>query len=348
MKASSKSLWLGSATHLLLAITLFLVARGFALSQTPPKALSKAEVTTLLQGDVSSEQVADIARKRGIDFQITPEVEKELRAAGATNELIETLRGLAPTAPKRAQPVTPPAPPAPALLQIEGAPKGAEVYVDDEFKGQASGEGRLRIPGLSAAKHVVRVSADGFTEKVETIEVNPGETRIYTPNLARAAKTPAVSSPALAAPTPLTIPGLKPLLVTPGVSLYYDSMGSIAKLSLLVHKGDSPVINVDLNASGRIDKGDTGYALTNDDNPCTMYLLGGGATTLCGTFHSGSALQVKDQGDTILYVWTIPKSELNPDGKSVPIVVRVYSTAAKRWASYPSEPFTAPLILQLQ
>lgn len=324
----------------LLAVVLFVSARGIARAQVPPQPLSKAEVTALLQGDVTSQQVADIARKRGIDFQITPEVERELRAAGATDDLIETLRRLAPTPPKPA----PPATPAAALLQVEGAPKGAEIYVDDEFKGQASGEGRLKIPGLSAAKHVVRVSADGYQEKVETIELAAGETRIYTPNLARAIKTPA----APAAPPPLIIPGIKPLLATPGVSLYYESKGEIAKITLLVHKGDSPVIYVDLNASGRIDKGDTGYALTHDDNPCTMFLLGGGATTPCGTFHSRSSLQVKDGGESITYVWTIPKSELSTGGKSVPIVVRVYSTTTKSWASYPSEPFTDPLIVDLR
>jgi len=311
-----------------------LVGRG-AQTQVPPKPLSKIEVVNLLQGEVPPDRVAEIVRKQGISFQVTPETAKELRGAGATPELLETLREIAPPPPKpeRALPTAPPA--APALLQIEGAPKGAEIYVDDEFKGQVSGEGRLKIPGLSPQKHVLRVSAEGYKEKVETLELNRGETRTYTPNLVSAAQ------PTAAPPEP------KPLLATPGVSLFYESLGENAKLTLQVHSGDSPVLYVDVNGNGRIDRGDTAYGLTNDERPCTNYLLGPGMTTPCGTFHSRGALQVKNAGDLTRYIWTIPKSELSRDGKSVQFTVGIYSSATRKWAAYPSEPFANPVRIPL-
>lgn len=324
--------------QLFLVCFLCLLVGHEALTQTPSKPLSKIEVVNLLQGEVPPDRVAQIVRKRGIGFQVTPEIEKELRGAGATPELQETLRELAPPPPKPepALPTAPPAAPALALLQIEGAPKGAEIYVDDEFKGQVNREGRLKIPGLSPVKHVLRVSAEGYKEKLETLELTTGETRTYTPNLVSAAQPPA------APPEP------KPLLATAGVSLFYESLGESAKLTLQVHSGDSPVLYVDVNGNGRIDRGDAAYGLTNDERPCTNYLLGPGMTSPCGTFHSRGALQVRNEGDSTRYIWTVPKSELSRDGKSMQFVIGVYSAAAKRWAAYPSEPFTNPVRIQLQ
>ena len=229
-----------------------------------------------------------------------------------------------------------PAAPVPGLLRIEGAPKGAEVYVDDEFKGQVSREGRLKIPGLSPQKHVVRVSAQGYREKVETLDLAPGETRTYTPSLTSLVQAPA------APPAP------KPVLTAAGVSVFYEGLGESAKLTLRVHNGDSPVLFVDVNGNGRIDRGDTAYGLTNDERPCTQYLLGPGKTSLCGTFHSRGALEVKNDGDWTRYIWTIPKSELSREGKSAQFVVNVYSSATSKWAAYPSEPFTNPVRIALQ
>ena len=303
-----------------LAGLLCLLAARTAAAQSPPKPLSKTEVVNLLETQMPPDRLAEVARQRGIDFQVTPEVEKELRQAGATSDLLTTLREVAPK-------------PAPALLQIEGAPKGTEIYVDDEFKGQVSREGRLKIPGLAPEKHVLRVSAQGFKEKVETLELAPGETRTYTPSLVSAVATP---------------PPPKPLLEGPNFSLFYESLGETAKITIEVHAGDSPVLYVDVNGDGHIDHHDTAYGLTNDGRPCTQYLVAPGATTGCGAFHSRGALEVKNAGEMIRYIWTIPKSELGPEGRYMQYVVGVYSPANKKWTEYPSEPFTHPAQISLQ
>lgn len=327
-------------TLIFLACLLCLLSGCGATAQTPLKALSQTEVANLLQGGVPPERLEEIVRKRGIDFQVTPEIEKELRNAGATSTLLGTLRELAPPPPKpeppAPQPTAVPTPPAPAPLQIEGAPKGAEIYVDDEFKGQVSREGRLKIPGLSPQKHVVRVSAQGYQEKVETLDLAPGETRAYTPILTNLVPPP----------TPLSAP--RPVLAATGVLVFYEGLSESAKLTLQVHRGDSPVLFVDVNGNGRIDRGDTAYGLTNDERPCTQYLLGPGKTSPCGTFHSRGALEVKNDADWTRYIWTIPKSELSREGKSVQFVVNVYSPATSKWAAYPSEPFTNAVRIPLQ
>ncbi len=77
------------------AVILFaLPGRGQA-----PKPLSKDDVIRLLKGDVSPTHVAELAKERKIDFEVTPQVEKELRDAGASDELVMILLKLAPKPP---------------------------------------------------------------------------------------------------------------------------------------------------------------------------------------------------------------------------------------------------------
>jgi len=65
----------------------------FSYSQTPPTPpLSKERIIRLLKGDVSPKRVAELARQRGIDFEITAEIERELREAGAADALLTVLR----------------------------------------------------------------------------------------------------------------------------------------------------------------------------------------------------------------------------------------------------------------
>jgi hypothetical protein len=64
-----------------------------------PRPYSKEAIVGLLKGAVSPKRIAVLARQRGIDFRITPKVESELRRAGATAELLATLREVAPKPP---------------------------------------------------------------------------------------------------------------------------------------------------------------------------------------------------------------------------------------------------------
>ena len=48
----------------------------------------------MLQAGVPSRQIEAFARKDGIDFKVTPALERELRKAGATESLIQLLKKL--------------------------------------------------------------------------------------------------------------------------------------------------------------------------------------------------------------------------------------------------------------
>jgi len=131
-----------------------------ALAQPAPKPLSKADVVDLLKGDVPAARVGELARERGIDFQVTPANEDELRRAGANDDLLAIFRDLAPKGQG---------------IQIEVTPGDAEVYVDDERVGKTSEEGRLRISKLESGEHRIRLSLDGYKSFEKTVEVKRGE-----------------------------------------------------------------------------------------------------------------------------------------------------------------------------
>ena len=91
----------GPAQRLVLLLLLCLAGLGVsALAQTSAKPLSERDVVKLLKGGVTAERVEELVHERGIDFGMTPETERELRAAlqergtstAAGNSLILALR----------------------------------------------------------------------------------------------------------------------------------------------------------------------------------------------------------------------------------------------------------------
>jgi len=144
-------------------LTLFLVVLTVeAAAQNEPHRLSKEDVVKLLKGQVSPHRVSQRARQQGIDFQVTPQVEQELRQAGATDELIATLREIAPA-------------PRPAQIEIQTSPR-AQIYLDDVFKGQASSEGRLIVENPKPGDHELRVTLTDKKDYLQRVSVVAGQT----------------------------------------------------------------------------------------------------------------------------------------------------------------------------
>jgi PEGA domain len=146
--------------NLVVALVLFTVLIPWAARpQNPRKPVSKDEVVQLLKGGVPSVRVIDIVRERGITFDVTQEVEEDLGAAGATEQLLAMLRKLAPK---------------PTRTVIETSPD-ALVYVDGEFQGQASSQGRLVIVNLKPGAHTLKVSQAGRKDLEQPITVVAGQ-----------------------------------------------------------------------------------------------------------------------------------------------------------------------------
>jgi len=99
----------GQVCRSALAVLLFFVVLPVLWAQTQPstKPYSKADVITLLKGDVPIRRVEALVRQRGIDFPMTPENESDLRQAGATDSLLAVLAELAPSPPPSSLPASP-------------------------------------------------------------------------------------------------------------------------------------------------------------------------------------------------------------------------------------------------
>lgn len=78
------------------------------------KPITQEGLTAALHiGGLTSDELAGIIKQRGVAFQLTDQVESELRAAGATDTVIEAVRAnYRPPAPPPAPPAAAPAPPA--------------------------------------------------------------------------------------------------------------------------------------------------------------------------------------------------------------------------------------------
>jgi formylglycine-generating enzyme required for sulfatase activity len=156
--------------------------------------LSKENILTLIKAEVASRRIEALVEERGISFELTPEVEQELRRAGASTDLIEVVRAHSK-------------PPAPSQLVVQSKPGGADVYVDGQFQAKTSSGGWANISSLKPGRHELRISAAGFDDFVQTLELKSGESSTVNATLARAKQA-----------TPILFVASNP----PGASVYVD------------------------------------------------------------------------------------------------------------------------------
>ncbi len=189
----------GKRTRRILALLLAFAAAvaftsTFGYAQKAPKKMSKQDVIDLLTGDVSSDDVAQEARKSGISFDVTAAAAKEIHDAGGSDDLIRVLRTLQPhtAAPPPSSPShAAPAATSPPVLMIESNPGQSQVYVDDEPMGSTSQQGRLRMTRLAAGEHRVRIALPGYEDHEETVTLAAGQTTTVAATLQHPAEAPA-------------------------------------------------------------------------------------------------------------------------------------------------------------
>jgi PEGA domain-containing protein len=152
-----------------------------ARAQEPPKGLSEDQVVKLLKEDPPA-RVQYLVNKYGVAFSLTPDAEKDLTRAGATPELLDLVRKLAPK-PAEVKAPPPPPPASPPVLVINAKPGQAEVYVDDERRGQTSAAGTLKVSGLAQGSHLVRLTLAGYQSFEINVELTAGETNTIAAKL---------------------------------------------------------------------------------------------------------------------------------------------------------------------
>lgn len=100
-----------------LATILLLCVQPASRAQEVKPVTEKGLVTALTIGGLAPQELVDIIGRRGVDFVLTPEVEQQLRDAGATSAVIDAVRahyqssGPAHSSVANPSPVVPTAPP---------------------------------------------------------------------------------------------------------------------------------------------------------------------------------------------------------------------------------------------
>jgi hypothetical protein len=168
----------GCAVACALAAAAMLAGVLAAVAQEPAKGLAKEQVIKLLREDPAS-RVEYLVNKYGVAFYCTPDIETELRGAGATPGLLDLIRKLAPQKPAE---VKPPSPPPPTLV-IHAKPGQSEVYVDDEPRGQTGADGALKLDNMAAGTHKLRVSLTGYRSFELGVDLAAGETNTVVAEL---------------------------------------------------------------------------------------------------------------------------------------------------------------------
>ena len=80
-----------NAAHLETKLT-FTVRYAPKTVPVSPKGLGKEEIISLLQGEVPGERIAELVKERGLKFSPTEDDFSQMRAAGATDDLVQAIR----------------------------------------------------------------------------------------------------------------------------------------------------------------------------------------------------------------------------------------------------------------
>jgi len=121
-------------------------------------------------------------------------------------------------------------------------------------------------------------------------------------------------------------------------------LGEAIELEIRVPADTTPIIKVDVNQNGVIDRDlDTYYGVANNKN-CTGYLIDDRHSTFCNTFLSRSELRVFLAADGRHFKWTIPKNELSGRAREARFIVG-YSSKKRGWGYFPSASFSNPIRL---
>lgn len=133
------------------------------------------EIWASARWEGGSDTAAEAAARRWLALTISD-------FGAAEQEFKRLTAGLQPNPPPQDAPV--PAqteaakpPPPPPKLALSTQPGNVGVYLDDEFKGISSGEGRLVVSGLEPGSHHLRLTVIGYKEMTQSLDLAAGETK---------------------------------------------------------------------------------------------------------------------------------------------------------------------------
>ena len=160
---------------------------AFRFSEIPPAA--GYDVITTRNGKVTARNTANTA-KAGEESRVGL-VEDQLAVQSVQAASVE---GTLPP-PEQTQSGSP------GTILVASNPHGAQVYLDDAFRGQtAQSDGRLVLDNVTVGRHILRVSQPGFADSTQDVTVVAGGRQELGATLERTG------------PQPLTYPDIQQLL----------------------------------------------------------------------------------------------------------------------------------------
>lgn len=121
-------------------------------------------------------------------------------------------------------------PTVPALI-VQGAPPGAQIFIDDQMVAAADSTGQGSISSLASGQHRLRVGLNGYQEYRQDVALQKNQTSIVT------AKLDLSELPALIAPTKAPILPFAPAIPAPAIVLRASLPDFVLNRTLEGHTG---------------------------------------------------------------------------------------------------------------
>jgi tetratricopeptide (TPR) repeat protein len=162
-------------TVLLFALALMDPSGSRAQAKSPynKERLLSAIRTNAKTGELSTQQLVEYIRQRGVDFELTTPDEARFRNAGASEEVIGAIKQNHRSANSGSDPGSH-VPRGFGMLTINSTPKGCKVFINGQFRGTTGEEGLLRLPPLKNGPYKISLQKENYDEQERSITVNSG------------------------------------------------------------------------------------------------------------------------------------------------------------------------------
>jgi WD40 repeat protein/GAF domain-containing protein len=121
--------------------------------------------------------------------------------------------------------------PAVAAFIVQGAPPGAQVFIDDQLIASTDRAGHASIPMLSAGQHRLRLKGAGYQDYDQSVDVQAGKTPAITAKL-KPLDPPVLSGPSIAPVLPIA-----PAIPAPVISNRTSPPDFVLDRTLKAHNG---------------------------------------------------------------------------------------------------------------
>jgi hypothetical protein len=180
------TLWM---TALLTAATAMLsaqpVARAAHAGKTGDSFLSGAPFTLdqvlriIGQDAIPLRRRKEAIENRGVDFSMSAAVVARLKAAGATEDVLDLIKNKAKPLPP---PPEPPKPPAQGSVSVICAPAECEVALNGAPRGSTN-NGTLELSGIAPGSYAIDLARGGYVSRQNTLTVEAGKTATVSATL---------------------------------------------------------------------------------------------------------------------------------------------------------------------